>query len=396
MKWKILFILCCSFLLTGCWNYRELNELSIVTGMSIDKREEQYVVGLLISNAKKTQGESKEGESQTIVLNGKGHTILEAIKDVGLSSPKELYFQHLLVLVVSEDIAKEGVYPILDYLFRDSQSRKTFYFILAKDTEAIDTLKIVTPLESFPSQNIAVNINQTTKLQAIITDTTYNSFLRDLLMLGKHPSVNSVTVEGSVKKGEKEDNLKQTEPDAIIKMGTLGIFKKDRLLGWTTKDENRGISILQNQISIMYSTFDYKKIPITITLPSLHSKTKVIMEHKTPIIEVTITGTGIINEVNGKLDLEDPSVITALERSLKKELHGYIEQALEVTQKKYKSDIFGYGNMIYKKNPAYFKKIKDTWDEEGFPNLEIKIKMDVTLNNKGSLKQSIKEATRYE
>ena len=102
MKLKIIIILSFCFFLTGCWNYRELSDLSISTGMSIDKEGDEYRVGMLISNAKKVEGNSKEGESQTIVLDAKGKTILEALKNIELTSPKELYIRHLLVIVISE------------------------------------------------------------------------------------------------------------------------------------------------------------------------------------------------------------------------------------------------------------------------------------------------------
>ena len=37
-------------LLTGCWNYKELNNYSIVTGIAIDKLQEEYEVSVLIAN----------------------------------------------------------------------------------------------------------------------------------------------------------------------------------------------------------------------------------------------------------------------------------------------------------------------------------------------------------
>lgn len=392
MKFKIVIALFCCFFLTGCWNYRELSELSISTGMSIDKDGEEYKIGMLVSNAQKIQGNSKEGESQTIVLSGKGKTVLDALKNIGLTSPKELYFRHLLVVVISEEVAKEGLNDILDYLLRDSQSRKMFYMILARDCKAEDPLKILSPLEAFPSQSIAINIKETNHLQAIMTEVTYNSFLGTLLEPGKENYINSVMVDGSVEKGEKEDNVKQTSPDTTITMGTVGIFKKDKLLGWTTKDENRGINLLTNNVDLMYTTFDYHESPISITIPKIGNKTSVKMKNKKPVIEVEIKGTGLINEINQKLNLEDPKVIQQLEKETEKEIKKYINQALKIAQETYKSDIFGYGSLIHKSYPKYFKNVKENWNEEGFPNLEVNVKVDITLEHKGSLEQSIKEA----
>ena len=41
------------FLMCGCWNYKELNNLAMTTGIAIDKIDNDYHVTLLISNSKK-------------------------------------------------------------------------------------------------------------------------------------------------------------------------------------------------------------------------------------------------------------------------------------------------------------------------------------------------------
>ena len=48
---KKLLIIPLILLLTGCWNYYELNNLAICTGIAIDKIEDKYEVTYLISNA---------------------------------------------------------------------------------------------------------------------------------------------------------------------------------------------------------------------------------------------------------------------------------------------------------------------------------------------------------
>ena len=80
MKIKLFFVLLLLTLTTACYNYNELNDLAISTGMSIDYKEGKYVVNLLIANSKKSQASTVEGEAQSIVYEGKGKTISEALK----------------------------------------------------------------------------------------------------------------------------------------------------------------------------------------------------------------------------------------------------------------------------------------------------------------------------
>ena len=111
----------------------------------------------------------------------------------------------------------------------------------------------------------------------------------------------------------------------------------------------------------MYLTFDYKESPTTISLSTIKTKTSVKIKDEKPIIEVSITGTGNINEINQKIDLEDPKVIEEIEKATEKELKKNVNKGLEVAQKTYKSDIFGYGSMIHKTYPKEWKKMKKNW-----------------------------------
>ena len=55
---KILILIITLFSLSGCFNYKEINEYAIVSGISIDQKENdpsKYEVGIQIMNAKKDE-----------------------------------------------------------------------------------------------------------------------------------------------------------------------------------------------------------------------------------------------------------------------------------------------------------------------------------------------------
>ena len=104
---KKIFLLILSLLLCGCGNYSELNKLSIVTAVALDKNDDKYEVSFLIANSPKAQTSSKEGEAKTTVYSGTGKTIPEAAQSIDQISPKKLYFGHINVVVISEDIVKK-------------------------------------------------------------------------------------------------------------------------------------------------------------------------------------------------------------------------------------------------------------------------------------------------
>ena len=133
MKSKLLILITICFILTGCGNYRELNQIAIITGIGIDKKNEEYEVSVLIANAQKSETTSKEGESQPTVYSGTGKTLVEAVKVIERKTPKELYLGHINVVLISEDVAEDGFLKVADWLLRNPESRKKFYLILTKD-----------------------------------------------------------------------------------------------------------------------------------------------------------------------------------------------------------------------------------------------------------------------
>ena len=380
---KIILMLTSIIILTGCWNYRELNDYAIATGMAIDYEDGEYEVSLLFAN-----GSNKEDEdTQVTVRSEKGKTLYEAIKNISLSMPKEIYISHLSVIVFSEDMAKNGLRPALDFLLRDPQSHQNFYIIVAKDTKAKDTLTILTPLADYPSQNITANIKITEKLQGRITNASFNNFVSKILQKGSNPISNSIIIVGNEAEGTKKEEQENSVASAYTKLDTLGLFKNDKLVGWTTMDESIGINMLLGDVEILYLNLPCNNDNLVITSTSYKVKNNIEKEK----ITVNINASGMINEVGCSVNLEDPKNIQKYEQKVEEKMKEYINMAIDKA-KSLKTDIFGYGNMIYKKYPNYFNSI-DNWDEV-FPNLKIDINVQFTLAHKGSLEQSIGELTK--
>ena len=386
---KKLLIIPIIILLTGCWNYYELNNLAICTGIAIDKIDDKYEVTYLISNAKKNETSAKEGEAGTTTYSGIGDTIQDAINDMKVKMPFEPYSGHLVVTIISEDIAKDGIENILDYLARDTESRNFFYILLSKNTKAKNILEIISPLQTFPSQTIASDIETSSADSSLIYEITYNDFIYTLLEQGINPVLNSITIIGNIEKGTDSKELSNTVPQATIKIDTLGIFKDDKLLGWATIDESKGINLLTNNVKNLYIKTKCEDKYMMNYIENIKTKTNIDLENNK--VKVKITGNAKILETNCKINLENTETINNIEKNIKEELNRIINESTYLVQKKYTTDVLGYGKTIHKKNPKKWNEIKDNW-ETIFKNLKIESEIDIKINNQGSLIQTIKEA----
>lgn len=384
----ILTILIITITLTGCAGYEELNNLSIVTAVAFDKTDDEYELSFLIANSPKAQTSAKEGEAKTTVYTGKGKTIAEASKDIEQIVPKQVYLGHINVVVISEDIAKDGFLKIADWLLRNPQTRKKFYLLQAKDEKAKNILKIVSPLESFPSQSIATLIESNSETKSIATSITYSNFISQILEKGYDPVLPSITINGSVKEGSNEKNLETTEPESYLMLGPLAIYKGDKLKGFSTEEESWAINVLKGDSKEINYNVKYQNEDISIETSSLKSTIKILDEKN---IEITISGVGDIYNINNKIDIQDYKEINKIEKAWSSSLKKDLTKVIKKVQSKWQADIFGFGNLIYKNNPKTWKKLEKNWNSKYFPNLNIKVKTNLKIDATGSLINTIKE-----
>ena len=374
--------------LTGCGGYEELNNLSIVTAVAFDKTDDVYELSFLIANSPKAQTSAKEGEAKTTVYTGKGKTIAEASKDIEQIVPKQIYLGHINVVVISEDIAEDGFLKIADWLLRNPQTRKKFYLLQAKDVSAKNILKIVSPLESFPSQSIATLIESNSETKSIATSITYSNFIAQILEKGYDPVLPSITIKGDVKEGSNEKNLETTEPESYLVLGPLAIYKGDKLEGFSNEKESWAINVLKNEAKEVNYNVKYQNQDISIETSFLKSDIKIIDENN---IEITISGVGDIYNINNQIDIQNYKEINKIEKVWSKSLKKDLSKVVKKVQSKYKADIFGFGNLIYKNDPKTWEKLEKEWNSKYFPNLNVKIKTNLKISATGSLVKTIKE-----
>ena len=126
--------------LTGCWNYDEVEDSAIVSGIAIDKGSEGngYLVTTEIYNFSGSGKENKI-ESKRIAIEGK--TLPDAVKNAVKISPKKLYWGHSDIVIISQEIAKEGILPVVDALIRAFEPRIQMNILVSKEKTAKEILE---------------------------------------------------------------------------------------------------------------------------------------------------------------------------------------------------------------------------------------------------------------
>ena len=150
---KIIILLIPLLLLTGCYDYRELSDLAIITAVSIDKVDDNLEVAIQVVNPKKEQDTTSTNEPDFVTYTSSAKTVQEALRKVVNDSPAKLYVSHMEILIISEEVAKNHLNEILDFFSRDPEPRSEINLFIAKNNNPKDELSIITPLINLPSNN---------------------------------------------------------------------------------------------------------------------------------------------------------------------------------------------------------------------------------------------------
>ncbi|WHY19696.1 Ger(x)C family spore germination protein [Paenibacillus sp. G2S3] len=384
--------------LTGCWSRQEMNDLAIAVGIGIDKVGDQYQVSAQVVLPSQIAG-SKGGSPQSPVNLYKetGNTVYEALRKITTISPRKIYISHLRILVLSEALAKEGINDVLDFMSRDTEARNDYFIVVAKDARAEDTLKILTSLEKIPAVRLFSSLETSEKKWAPTSTVTLGTLITELVSKGKNPVLTGVVINGNVDAGETPKNVETVDSPTELKYSGLAVFKEDKLIGWLNQEESKVYNYLTNKVK---STISFINCPqdkgkkISLDIFEAESKVKGSMNGNNPEISIEQHIETDLGEVQCRdLDLTNPKTITELEQIANVKIDHLFQTTIKKVQQEYKSDIFGFGEVIHRSNPQAWKKLKDNWDQT-FVNLPVNVKMNIEIRQLGKVTNSFLEETK--
>lgn len=380
MKKIIILLIILLPLLTGCYNYRELNDLSIVTAMSIEKNNDLYKVTVQVVNPRKDTDASKGNQPSFITYNNTSKSIQKALREMIKESPNKMYAAHLELLIIDEELAKEGISPILDFLIRDPELRDEFYVLISQDKNILET---ITPLDNLTSSNITKSLKNLNKYLGITSITTYSDLIDAYLDDNKEISLPSIKLEGNLTEGNDKEDLEKTNTEAKLILSNMTVFKKDKLIGYLDEFESIAYNFIKDNITntLIKSNYDDGFIIHEI----ISSKTKIEVNPKENKVKITLSGTSSISEVYTKKNLTEYKNIQEIEKIMNNNIEKLIENSFKNIIKKYNTDIFNFKDLYYKTDTKYYNEIKDIYNEDILPNIKLEVKATYTIREKGNL-----------
>ena len=405
--------------LTGCYDYREINTLAIVSATEINKNGDEYQVSVQAINP---QAPDKTTNSQApfIIYTGTGKTIQEAYRSITLSASRFMYSNHLDLLIINEKIAKENISDLIDYYIRNPGIRTEFYVLISKDD---NILSVTTPIDEISSASIKESIENNYKYYGVSSRTTFSEFvnmnlnpnleivLPTIELVKDTPTEdknideeknNNEDVNANKDKSNKSNreendsdstsnkNTEKTEIKNKYLLGGYAIFKNNKLVGYLNNKESINYNIITNNIKntiITYECSKNKYLAIEITDSSSSIKTK---NNK---VSIDINLKGNINESHCDIDITKNKNIKKISHDIEQKLNKEITDDILNVRNNYNTDIYKFKDIIYKHDYSYYQKIKNNYDE-AYQNLDISVKTNILLVEKGNILEVINEKNK--
>ena len=217
-----LFLLICMFLLSGCWDQKELNDIALIEGVGIDKAKDGQVevtVSMIVPQAQSAGGDGGGGKGAggthlVVVRYAKGVTVAKAMEQLQTKIPRKIFLGHLQAIVISEKVAKEGITDYLDLFLRHPRPSTHTYVFISKGS-AKELLSLQTELYS--PVEIIRGIAR--------TETLMNRTILDVLEMLKDGDTAIPMIEKLPPEKGKKPN--QTIPY----LNKTAIFNKDKMVG---------------------------------------------------------------------------------------------------------------------------------------------------------------------
>ncbi len=381
LKWGIVLVLIL-LLTTGCWDQKELSNRSIWIGSGFDRNGRGDIVlsGQILIPGQQGETGGKGGSPakgiNNFVVSGKGKNVSQAAADLQGSLSREVFPSHRRVVFLGEQFAEDGVADMLDEHSRNPMVRLRTDIFVVKDGTARELLQSTYPLEKIPAIGAYKELEHTSGMK----QTTFMRFLRATSSDGVSPILPVISLDR--KSSEIQDMTKQQ----AFRMNGIAIFdkKKLKLKGFISQEEALNVNWITG---VLNSTTVTTPIPKNQGRVSIHLSRigrRILPDnHKGKLVfHVKLTGKGVIRENQTRLDLRNPTNVKLVKKALEIEAAKEIKKIIFKMQKTYHEDIFGFGEILHRKNLSSWKKMKNNWNFY-FTEAEFDVQADLTVTQIG-------------
>ncbi|CAB1240090.1 Spore germination protein GerKC [Ruminococcaceae bacterium BL-6] len=362
-----------SLVLSGCWSYHGLNEMTLVSGIAVDKVGERYHLTFETIDLNAT---TKESAVKAKLIESDGDSVFEAVRNAKKRISNRLYFGNAQLLVLSKKIAEEdGLESLINWFLRDAEIRETAEVVISQE----ETAKKL--LAQGDGEDLAISYEIVRIIEQ--DDTLVGSTVRMPL----YQIYNKLSAQGDslvlpVFHLADNDQTKKEEANGAA------IFKKDKLVGFMSAAEAKYYLMLVNYLNGGILTGEPGEGSLQdVSLELIKNETKVTHSYQNGklTMNIGIKMSAYLGEYPENFSPLGNQHLTRVQNDTKNLIQEQAKKLIKRVQTEYDSDIFGFGNSIYKTDLPLWEKLKGNWDEI-FQTLDVEVDPELQILNTALLR----------
>jgi spore germination protein KC len=389
------------FLITGCWDRRELESLGLVQALGLDletkKKNIRVTTMIAIPTKLGAVGEGGGGkqDSGMLVVSIKAPSIYEAFNLMNTYVNRELTLRQNQVLVIGAAMAKAGIGKWVDNLVRFREMRRTLLIFIAQE-KAGDIFKVQPQLEPSPAEYLSDLVRLSSKT-AMYPRMMINHFMEPYETFAQQNYAPLIAVrpfpegagEPPKKDGEATGKPKQEKtsgPTALRLIGTA-VFNGDRVVGSLDIYETQILQLLTNHFEETFLTIadpcqKNANIAIRLLKSGVPTKIKYRKQAGQDIFDVKINLEAELVNIQSEIDYTQPKWEALLGQKIAWATQNRVKRLIAKAQRKFQSDIFGFGVKVRNSMLTNEEWTNYRWPTK-FPNALIQVRVKAAVRRVG-------------
>lgn len=368
-KYKLLLLMSgliiCFF--SGCSQTSSLDERLIIKGIAVDAAEEGYHLCVQALKTGKSLDSKEGGEKKISMARAKGGSVLEAMSRIKEKTGKEPLYAQNLILVISEELAKENMCQVMDFFVRYHETRPSVKVLISRG-KASDIMALEIDGQEVIIEEISSMVQKSHGGNIKSTVQSLGSQLSN-----KYDSARVIAVRVEEEAGEK-----------TLKCDSLAVFEGGKIAYFLSEEDIAAFLIVNGKAKNLTNMVNVPEIgKITYIIGKSGSSVEVETDGQLKFLisidlSVDVWETNTANDINCKLVGFSQRVESALNEKFIK----LCSDILSKTVVRYETDIFNLNRYLINARPWYFREVESNLKHE-LINATYEVKVNTRVNSIG-------------
>ncbi|WP_191561266.1 Ger(x)C family spore germination protein [Metabacillus idriensis] len=368
---KGIFLLKClviCLVLTGCWDQERLAKKALVNGISFDKGENGKILGT-VRVLKLVNKGGGQFEAIDELISSEGLSVNEIGQSINMMTSGQLDTSKANIVIIGEEIAKEGIIPLLEPFYRSKRGYLSSKVIIGKGS-GVDILS--TEKEMSPIAFEILQLIESAGSSSVIPEVSIFSLWSDMNDPGKDIMVPFV----------------EKIQDEKIKVAGLAFFNGGKYTGLSISDKEAPVLMLlldklrkRNNIELHLKDQEERINPLSINVKKVKRRVKTEVDEISKEIKYSINLSISVSISSYPHHSNKAVEFKKLDKQLSSQLTQQAKRITEILQEA-NSDVLSIGRNIESNYPELWKSLN--WQKE-YKNVKIEPDIKVKIIDTGTL-----------